>query len=203
MAIARLDSNQKVVLNSDSQMDYVNKADEKKLMAAKTAAINVLTNVVEAKSMGIDKLNVSFKQSLNGEEPKWQSYFANLQKNGNLSLKPIGSEVKDGSDLIYFNKVEKDGKSFYMLNEQSESGKNFANSLTTNTWQDKDGLEHTNLAARVNITDENLKQALIEKGEGAYAVISKDGVNVTTKKEQEATKEATQNKEQPSKENER
>lgn len=203
MAIARLDTNQRVVLHSDSQMDYVNKADEKKLMAAKTAAINVLTDVVEAKNMGIDKLNVSFKQSLNGEEPKWQSYFVNMQKNGNVSLKPIGSEVKDGSDLIYFNKVEKDGKSFYMLNEQSEAGKNFVNSLTTNTWQDKDGLEHTNLAARVNITDENLKQALVEKGEGAYAVISKDGVNVTTKKEQEAAKSATQNKEQSSKDNER
>ncbi|WP_334090140.1 hypothetical protein [Helicobacter typhlonius] len=203
MAIARLDSNQKVVLNSDSQMDYVNKADEKKLMAAKTAVINVLTNVVEAKSMGIDKLNVSFKQSVNGEEPKWKSYFVNLQKNGNLSLKPIGSEVKDGSDLIYFNKVEKDGKSFYMLNEQSESGKNFANSLTTNTWQDKDGLEHTNLAVRINVNDENLKQALIEKGEGAYAVISRDGVNVTTKQEQDAAKAATQDKSQPTKDNER
>lgn len=203
MAIARLDSNQKVVLNSDSQMDYVNKADEKKLMAAKTAAINVLTNAIEAKNIGVDKLNVSFKQSINGVEPKWQSYFVNIQNNGNVSLKPLGSEVKDGSDLIYFNKVEKDNKSFYVLNEQSEAGKNFATSLTTNTWQDKNGFEHTNLAARVNINDENLKQALIEKGEGAYAVISKDGVNVTTKKEQEATKAATQNKEQPSKENDR
>ena len=46
MAIARLDSNQKVVLNSDSQMDYVNKADEKKIMSAKTAAINILSEAV-------------------------------------------------------------------------------------------------------------------------------------------------------------
>ncbi|WP_334094143.1 hypothetical protein [Helicobacter typhlonius] len=203
MAIARLDSNQKVVLNSDSQMDYVNKADEKKIMSAKTAAINILSEAVEAKNIGVEKLSVSFKQSMDGEEPKWQSYFVNIQKNGNVSLKPFNSEVKDGSDLIYFNKVEKDGKSFYMLNEQSEMGKNFANSLATNTWQDKNGFEHTNLAVRINVNDENLKQALIEKGEGAYAVISRDGVNVTTKQEQDAAKAATQDKSQPTKDNER
>lgn len=203
MAIAKLDSNQRVVLNSDSQMDYVSKANEQKLMAAKTAAINVIENALEAKNMGVDKLNVSFKQSVDGAEPKWQSYFINMQKNGNVSLKPFNSDVKDGSDLIYFNKVEKDGKSFLMLNEQNEAGKNFTNSLTTNTWQDKNGNEHTSLTARVNINDENLKQALLDKGDGAYAVISKEGISVTNKQEQEAAKAAAQNKEQPAKDNER
>ena len=203
MAIATLDANQRVVLNSDSQMDYVNKADEKKLMAAKTAAIRVLVAAVEAKNMGVEKLNISFKQNINEGESKWQSYWINIQKNGNVSLKPTHSKVEDGSDLIYFNKVEKDGKSFFMLNESNEAGKNFVNSLTSNAWQDKDGFEHTSLAARVNIVDNNLKQALIDKGEGAYAVIGKNGINVTTKKEQEAAKTATQNKEQPSKDNER
>ncbi len=203
MAIARLDANQRVVLNSDSAMDYVNKADEKKIMSAKTAAINILSEAVEAKNIGVEKLSVSFKQSMDGEEPKWQSYFVNIQKNGNVSLKPFNSEVKDGSDIVYFNKVEKDNKSFYMLNDQNDAGKNFANSLTTNTWQDKNGFEHTNLAVRINVNDENLKQALIEKGEGAYAVISRDGVNVTTKQEQDAAKAATQNKSQPTKDNER
>ena len=154
MAIARLDANQRVVLNSDSAMDYVNKADEKKIMSAKTAAINILSEAVEAKNIGVEKLSVSFKQSMDGEEPKWQSYFVNIQKNGNVSLKPFNSEVKDGSDIVYFNKVEKDNKSFYMLNDQNDAGKNFANSLTTNTWQDKNGFEHTNLAVRINVNDE-------------------------------------------------
>ncbi len=203
MAIAKLDANQNVVLNSNSQMDYVTKADEKKLMAAKTAAINVLEEAIQAKSLGIEKLNVSFKQSIDGAEPKWQSYWLNVQKNGNVSLKPLNSEIQDGSDLIYFNKVEKDGKSFYMLNDQNAAGKNFVGSLTTSNWQDKEGNEHTNLAARVNILDKDLKQALIDKGEGAYAVISKEGVSVTTKQEQNAAKATTQNKEQPSKDNER
>lgn len=203
MAIAKLDANQNVVLNSNSQMDYVTKADEKKLMAAKTATINVLEEAIQAKSLGIEKLNVSFKQSIDGAEPKWQSYWLNVQKNGNVSLKPLNSEIQDGSDLIYFNKVEKDGKSFYMLNDQNAAGKNFVGSLTTSNWQDKEGNEHTNLAARVNILDKDLKQALIDKGEGAYAVISKEGVSVTTKQEQNAAKATTQNKEQPSKDNER
>lgn len=203
MAIAKLDTNQNVVLNSNSQMDYVTKADEKKLMAAKTAAINVLEEAIQAKSLGIEKLNVSFKQSIDGAEPKWQSYWLNVQKNGNVSLKPLNSEIQDGSDLIYFNKVEKDGKSFYMLNDQNAAGKNFVGSLTTSNWQDKEGNEHTNLAARVNILDKDLKQALIDKSEGAYAVISKEGVSVTTKQEQNAAKATTQNKEQPSKDNER
>ncbi|WP_395149023.1 hypothetical protein [uncultured Helicobacter sp.] len=203
MAIAKLDANQNVVLNSNSQMDYVTKADEKKLMAAKTAAINILEEAIQAKSLGIEKLNVSFKQSIDGAEPKWQSYWLNVQKNGNVSLKPLNSEIQDGSDLIYFNKVEKDGKSFYMLNDQNAAGKNFVDSLATSNWQDKEGNEHTNLAARVNILDKDLKKALIDKGEGAYAVISKEGVSVTTKQEQNAAKATTQNKEQPSKDNER
>lgn len=202
MAIATLDANQKVVLNSNSQMDYVTKADEKNLVSVKTAAIHVLEEAVQAKNLGIEKLNVSFKQSVDGAEPKWQSYWLNVQKNGNVSLKPLHSQIQDGSDSIYFNKVEKDGKSFYMLNENA-AGKSFANSLTTSNWQDKEGNERTNLSARVNILDKDLKQALLEKGEGAYAVISKDGVSITTKQEQEAIKAATQNKEQPTKDNER
>ena len=202
MAIATLDANQKVVLNSNSQMDYVTKADEKKLVSVKTAAIHVLEEAVQAKNLGIEKLNVSFKQSVDGAEPKWQSYWLNVQKNGNVSLKPLHSQIQDGSDSIYFNKVEKDGKSLYMLKENA-AGKSFANSLTTSNWQDKEGNERTNLSARVNILDKDLKQALLEKGEGAYAVISKDGVSITTKQEQEAIKAATQNKEQPTKDNER
>lgn len=186
MAIATLDANNNVVLSSDSKMDYISKADEKKLMEAKTAATRVLEDAIQAKNMGIDKLNISFKQSIDGKEPKWQSYFVNIQKNGNVSLKPFHSKIEDGSDLIYFNKVEKDNKSFYVLNDQKAAGKNFVNSLTTNNWQDKEGNEHTSLAARINITDSTLKQSLLEKGEGAYAVISKEGVNITSKKEQEA-----------------
>lgn len=196
MALAKLDKskNPKVVIVTNSSLNYLDKEDNLKQREPKTAALNVVAEAANVAKMDLGTLQVSFKQ---GDE--WKNYWIDVnEKNNNISLKPCNNADKNA--IVYANAFAKENGGYsYSFNEKSEAGKAFIDGLSVKTWvNEKEGRTSEFVESRVTLTNDMLKKQLTEKGDGAIAVLSKNGFEVKLESELKAEKaQKTQEQQTP------
>ncbi len=185
MALAKLDKSNKVVVVANSSLEYTDNEGNIKQKEPKTAALNVIKEAAQVAKMDVGTVQASFKI---GEE--WKNYWVNVDdKTNNVSLKPCNSN--DKSQIIYVNAYEKEGGKYDLsLNSKNEAGREFVNGLNVKAYVNEQEAKTTNyVESRITLTNENIKKSLMEKGEGSIAVLSNEGVNITTAKELQQVKE--------------
>lgn len=202
MALAKLDQskNPKVVIITNSSLNYQDKDGNLKERMPKTAALNVISEAANVAKMDVGTLQVSFKQ---GEE--WKNYWIDVnEKNNNVSLKPCNSA--DKNDIVYANAYANERCGYdYSFNEKSEAGKAFIEGLSVKAWtNEKEGRVSSYVESRVTLKNDELHKQLTEKGEGAIAILSKEkGFEVTTENELKVAKaQKAQEKQTPTKDSE-
>lgn len=194
MAIITVDKskNPKAVVSVNDSLNYTDKDGVLQEKQLKSVATEVIREAASVATMNKGAVTIAFDDG-NGN---YKNYFVNKNpKNEAIILVPI--DTKDYSDtFIYLNKhLDKDDKGnirktsngneayFYSLNNSTEAGQNFENSLSARAYSDKEGNERKSLNVRVTLANKELVAALKEKGENALAVISKDDIKITTKDE--------------------
>lgn len=192
MALAKLDKskNPKIVVVTNSSLNYIDKNNELRQREAKTAALNVITEAANVSKMDLGTLQVSFKKGGN-----WENYWINVDDRNNISLKPTNSMNKD--DIIYVNAfINNNGKYSYSINTNSEAGKAFVDGLSVKTYvNEQEARTASYVESRVTLKNDKLKEKLSEKGESAIAILSKGGIEITTESELKVDK-ATKTQEQ-------
>lgn len=194
MALAKLDKskNPKIVIVTNSSLNYLDKENNLKQREPKTAALNVINEAANVAKMDLGTLQVSFKQ---GDE--WKNYWIDVnEKNNNVSLTPCN----DKNAVVYVNAfTNENGGYSYSFNEKNEAGKAFLENLSVKTWvNEKEGRTSDFVESRVTLKNDELKKQLTQKGEGAIAVLSKNGFEVKLESELKTEKaQQTQAKQTP------
>ena len=196
MALGKLDKskNPKVVIVTNSSLNYLDKENNLKQREPKTAALNVITEAANVAKMDLGTLQVSFKQ---GDE--WKNYWIDVnEKNNNISLTPCNNADKNA--IVYANAFAKENGGYsYSFNEKSEAGKAFVEGLSVKTWvNEKEGRTSDFVESRVTLKNDELKKQLTDKGDGAIAVLSKNGFEIKLESELKTEKaQKTQEKQTP------
>lgn len=183
MAVVTMDKskNPKAIVNVDSSLNYQDKDGNLQSKLSKTAITSIAEEAGRVASMGLGAVTLSIRDA----KDQYQNYFVNRnESSGTITLTPTDSSKQDAS--VYFNRYAKENAKsqyFYMINDKSEAGKAFLGNLTTNEWQDKNGFSRSNLEVRVCLHNQEIAKQLLEKGENALAVVSKDNFRITTKEE--------------------
>lgn len=204
--------NGKLYVPSDTSLNYLDKENTQKEKQLKTVATEVIKQAASVASMDVGNVRVSFKN----EAGEYKNYFVNRRPDGSaIVLRP--TETKDQKDtFIYFNKEikkDKDGNAiqtpngqdafYYQLNNKSQAGKDFENSLSYSTFQSRDGIEQKSLNATIFLKNDEMAKKISELGDEGMAVLSKDGYRITTitehfkgknKEEDRGYKQTTQEK---------
>lgn len=197
----------------NGSLNYRDKEGVLKEKTPKTAITEVAKDAANLLATQRGAVTVS-TQDKNGD---YHNYFVNKNADGTIVFSPTDNP-REASSKIYFNKKEEldekgqvkkfpDGQpmSYYILNTSSEAGKKFVENLGTREFQAENGEKYSNLAVRVTLKNDEIKNELLKRKEMGVdeprAVISKDEVKFTTKAEllssKSQTKEATQDLNKP------
>lgn len=175
MSLAKLDNSQdpKIVLVTNSAINYAAADGETKQRSPKTAALDMIKEGATVSGFNLGTVTASFKQY-----GKWENYFLNKnQETGSITLRPA-SNPNERENFVYVNPITtQDGKSYYAFNEKSEAGRNFVQGLSTKEWQNDKGEKFDYVEGRVTLKNDGLKEQLKAK-ENQIAIISRNGFEV-------------------------
>lgn len=181
MSLAKLDNtqSQKIVLVTNSAINYVAQDGSTKQREPKTAALDMIREAATVSGFNVGAVTASFKQY-----GKWENYFVNKsQETGTITLRPANNP-NDRENFVYVNPINtQDGKSYYAFNEKTETGKMFVQGLSTKEWQkDPQSEVHEYVEGRITLKNDELQAQLKEK-QGSIAVISKNGIELKNEAE--------------------
>lgn len=197
MAFVKLtkEQNPKLSIEANNALNYKTKEGEIKQRDPKYALTEVCVEAGKVAGMGKDKGNVVLGVEVNG---KYENYFVNRMKDDNsIVLKPTDT-VQDKSTYVYINRVEnkQTGKAFYAINDAPEyggaNGARLVQGLGVQDKQNDDGSMSHYVKANIRLANDELKQALTQKGEGYVAILSKEGYKIVS--EEELQKKAQEKK---------
>lgn len=172
------EQNPKLRVKANNALMYKSTDGTLKERKVETALTEIASEA--GKVAGMKKGTVMMSMQL---KDKWENYFVNKDDNNNIILKKADSPA-DKSNFIYFNAQAKEGGNgyYHKMNTKTEAGKRIIDEIEVST-STKNDIESKYVKANIRFSNEKLKEALLSKGEGHTAIISKTGAKIVTNEE--------------------